>query len=46
MGLNMCGVDILRANSGPVVIEVNSAPSLGGIETATGINVTSMIIQF
>jgi ribosomal protein S6--L-glutamate ligase len=46
MGLNMCGVDILRANSGPVVIEVNSSPGLGGIETATGKDVASMIIQF
>ena len=46
MGLNMCGVDILRANSGPVVMEVNSSPGLGGIETATNKDVASMIIQF
>jgi ribosomal protein S6--L-glutamate ligase len=46
MGLNMCGVDILRSNSGPVVIEVNSSPGLGGIETATGKDVARMIIQF
>ena len=36
MGLNVCGVDILRAERGPVVMEVNSSPGLEGIETATG----------
>lgn len=46
MGLNMCGVDILRSNNGPVVMEVNSSPGLEGIETATGKDVASMIIQF
>lgn len=46
MGLHMCGVDILRANSGPVVMEVNSSPGLEGIETATGKDVAKMIIEF
>jgi len=46
MGLNMCGVDILRSNNGPVVMEVNSSPGLEGIEKATGKNVASMIIEF
>ena len=46
MGLNMCGVDILRSNSGPVVMEVNSSPGLEGIETATGKDVATMIFQF
>ena len=32
MGLGMCGVDILRSNEGPVVMEVNSSPGLEGIE--------------
>jgi ribosomal protein S6--L-glutamate ligase len=45
MGLNMCGVDILRANSGPVVMEVNSSPGLEGIENATGKDVAQMVIQ-
>ena len=44
MGLNMCGVDILRAERGPVVMEVNSSPGLEGIETATGKDVAEMII--
>ena len=46
MGLNVCGVDILRSNHGPVVMEVNSSPGLEGIETATEKDVASMIIQF
>lgn len=46
MGLNFCGVDILRAERGPVVMEVNSSPGLEGIETATGKDVASMAIEF
>ncbi|MBE1286107.1 MAG: 30S ribosomal protein S6--L-glutamate ligase [Alteromonadaceae bacterium] len=46
MGLNMAGVDILRSNHGPVVMEVNSSPGLEGIEKATGKDVASMIIDF
>jgi len=46
MGLNMCGVDILRSNSGPVVMEVNSSPGLEGIEKATGKNVAKMVFDF
>ena len=46
MGLNVAGVDILRSNHGPVVMEVNSSPGLEGIETATGKDVAGMIIGF
>jgi ribosomal protein S6--L-glutamate ligase len=46
MGLNMCGVDILQSNHGPVVMEVNSSPGLEGIENATGKDVAGMIIEF
>lgn len=46
MGLNVSGVDILRSNHGPVVMEVNSSPGLEGIETATGKDVAGMIIEF
>jgi ribosomal protein S6--L-glutamate ligase len=46
MGLRMCGVDLLRSNHGPVVMEVNSSPGLEGIETATGKDVADRIIQF
>ena len=46
MGLNVCGVDILRSNHGPLVMEVNSSPGLEGIEHATQKDVAGMIIQF
>ncbi len=46
MGLNMAGVDILRSNHGPVVMEVNSSPGLEGIEKATGKDVAGMVFGF
>lgn len=46
MGLNVCGVDILRSNHGPVVMEVNSSPGLEGIENITGKDIATQIIQF
>lgn len=46
MGLNVAGVDLLRAERGPVVMEVNSSPGLEGIERATGKDVADLIIQF
>lgn len=46
MGLHVAGVDILRANNGPVVMEVNSSPGLEGIENATGIDIAGKIIRF
>ncbi|WP_439133934.1 30S ribosomal protein S6--L-glutamate ligase [Pseudomaricurvus sp.] len=46
MGLNVCGVDILQANDGPVVMEVNSSPGLEGIEAATNKDVASLIFSF
>ena len=45
MGLNVCGVDMLRANHGAVVMEVNSSPGLEGVEKATGIDVAGKIIE-
>lgn len=46
MGLNVAGVDILRSNHGPVVMEVNSSPGLEGIERATSKDIAGLIIQF
>jgi ribosomal protein S6--L-glutamate ligase len=46
MGLNVCGVDILRSNHGPVVMEVNSSPGLEGIETASQKDVAGLVIEF
>ena len=46
MGLNVAGVDILRSERGPLIMEVNSSPGLEGIENATGKDVAGMIIEF
>lgn len=46
MGLNVAGVDILRSNHGPVIMEVNSSPGLEGIENSTGKDIAGQIIQF
>lgn len=46
IGLNVAGVDIVRSNRGPLIIEVNASPGLEGIEKATGKDVASSIIQF
>lgn len=46
MGLNVAGVDILRSNHGPVVMEVNSSPGLEGIESVSGVDIASLIIEF
>lgn len=46
MGLNVCGVDILRSAHGALVMEVNSSPGLEGIESATGKDVAGLIINF
>ncbi len=46
MGLNVAGVDLLRSNHGPVVMEVNSSPGLEGIEAASGKDVAAQVIQF
>lgn len=43
--LSVAGVDILESSRGPLVIEVNSAPGLQGIESATGVNVAEKIIE-
>lgn len=46
MGLQVCGVDILLSNRGPLVIEVNATPGIGGIEAVTGRNVSERIIEY
>lgn len=46
MGLRVAGVDVLRSNHGPVVIEVNSSPGLEGIEKATEIDIAGKIIEY
>jgi ribosomal protein S6--L-glutamate ligase len=46
LGLNVAGVDIIRSNHGPVILEVNSSPGLEGIETATEVDVAAKVIEF
>ncbi|MCA9650687.1 MAG: 30S ribosomal protein S6--L-glutamate ligase [Myxococcales bacterium] len=45
LGLRVAGVDMLRSNHGPLVMEVNSSPGLEGIEKATGNDVAEKIIR-
>ena len=46
LGLRVAGVDMLRSNHGPVVMEVNSSPGLEGIEQSSGKDVAGAIIQY
>jgi ribosomal protein S6--L-glutamate ligase len=46
LGLNVAGVDVMRSNSGPVVLEVNSSPGLEGIESSTQQDIASQVIEF
>ncbi|HRD78689.1 MAG TPA: 30S ribosomal protein S6--L-glutamate ligase [Hyphomicrobiaceae bacterium] len=46
LGLNVCGVDMLRSGRGPLVMEVNSSPGIEGMERASGINVADAMIAF
>lgn len=45
LGLGIAGVDLLRSNRGPLVLEVNASPGLEGIEAATGVDVSTCIIR-
>lgn len=46
LGLTVAGVDLMRSNHGPVVLEVNSSPGMEGIEAATGIDVAGKVIDY
>lgn len=46
LGLRVAGVDMLRSNHGPVVMEVNSSPGLEGIEKTSGKDVAGSIIEY
>lgn len=45
MGLPICGVDMMRSDRGPLVLEVNSSPGFA-IEKVTGRNVSGKIIEY
>ena len=46
MGLKVAGVDLIRSNHGPLVLEINSSPGLEGVEKATAVNVAGKIIEY
>jgi ribosomal protein S6--L-glutamate ligase len=46
LGLGVCGVDMLRSERGPLVIEVNASPGLRGIEETTGVDVATRVITY
>ena len=46
LGLSIAGVDILRSNRGPLVLEVNASPGLEGVEEATGVDVAGAIVNY
>jgi ribosomal protein S6--L-glutamate ligase len=46
MGLNIAGVDLLRSNHGPVIMEVNSSPGLEGIERTSNKDIAGIIIEY
>jgi ribosomal protein S6--L-glutamate ligase len=46
LGLKIAGVDMLRSEHGPLVLEVNSSPGLEGIEEASGIDVAAEVIKY
>ena len=45
-GLGVAGVDLVQSKRGPLLLEINSSPGLGGIEGATGVDVAKEIIMF
>jgi len=46
LGLQVAGVDLIRSNHGPLVLEVNSSPGLEGIEKTSGVDVAGKIIEY
>ena len=45
LGLDIAGVDLIRARRGPLVLEVNASPGLEGIEEATGVDIAGRIVE-
>ncbi len=46
LGLDIAGVDILRASRGPLVMEVNASPGLEGIEKTSGVDIATLMIEW
>ena len=45
LNLEVAGVDIIRSNRGPLLLEVNSSPGLEGIENTTGMDIANVMIE-
>lgn len=45
LNLDVAGVDIIRSNRGPLLLEVNSSPGLEGIENTTGLDIANVMIE-
>ena len=45
LDLPVAGVDIIRSNKGPLLLEVNSSPGLEAIESATGLDIANIMIE-
>ena len=46
LGLSVAGVDLMRSNRGPLILEVNSSPGLQGIESCSNVDVAEKIIHY
>ena len=46
LDLEIAGVDLLETNNGPVILEVNPSPGFEELESATGINIAALMIEF
>lgn len=46
LGLDVAGVDLLRATRGPLVMEVNASPGLEGVEKTTGVDIADKMITW
>jgi RimK family alpha-L-glutamate ligase len=45
LGLGHCGVDMVRAETGPVILEVNPTPGFLSLEEATGIDIARSLVE-
>src|SRR5512144_964551 len=45
MGLEVAGVDMLEARTGPKIMEVNSSPGFEGLEAATGVDIATLYVE-
>ena len=46
LGLSVAGVDLMRSDRGPLILEVNSSPGLQGIESCSNVDVADKIIHY